>query len=227
MEKLAAKIAGEIALSDSPGFTMKKWREIFGISQTELAEFLSISSSTISDYESNRRKSPGIDIVRRYVKTLIDIDSEKGATILDRLREQEDKSVKYYEIHEFASSISGYDFAKLIKAKVVVNHDLLHEKKVYGFTLINSIQVILEIPFQDFPKMYGTTPERAFIFTEVSSGRSPMVVVRVSQIKPAIVCLHNVSSVDKLAMRIAEKERIPLIVTHLELNKILEELKKL
>ena len=45
------EIAGEIVLSDDPGATMKKWREIFGISQVELARHLSITVSTISDYE--------------------------------------------------------------------------------------------------------------------------------------------------------------------------------
>lgn len=227
MEKLASRIAGEITLSKTPGATMKKWREIFGITQTELGEFLSISPSTISDYEADRRKSPGVEVIRRYVRALLDIDTEKGSQILERLREEEDVSKKFYDIHEFASSISGYDFAKLLRAKVVVNHDLLHEKKVYGFTILNSVQVILELPYQEFPKLYGTTPERAFIFTEVSTGRSPMVVVRVNQLKPSIVALHGVTSIDKLAMKIAEKERIPLIITNQPLEKMLEELKKL
>ena len=59
MEQLAVTIAGEITLSKDPGGSMKKWREIFGISQTELADYLKVSSSTISDYEGGRRKSPG------------------------------------------------------------------------------------------------------------------------------------------------------------------------
>ena len=58
MEKLKLRIAGEISLSEDPGSTMKKWREIFGITQGELAKAIGISVSTISDYESNRRKPP-------------------------------------------------------------------------------------------------------------------------------------------------------------------------
>ena len=49
MDSIQEWIAGEIALSDTPGSTMKKWRELFGISQVELAKYLKISTSTISD----------------------------------------------------------------------------------------------------------------------------------------------------------------------------------
>ena len=50
MEKMKHEIAGEITLSATPGSTMKKWREIFAITQAELAGVLKISPSTISDY---------------------------------------------------------------------------------------------------------------------------------------------------------------------------------
>ena len=54
------KIAGEITISETPGITIKKWREEFGISQMELSKFMEVSPSVISDYESGRRKSPGL-----------------------------------------------------------------------------------------------------------------------------------------------------------------------
>lgn len=73
MEQLKVKIAGEIALSTDPGSTMKKWREVFDVQQTELSQYLKISPSTISDYESNRRKSPGIAVIRRLVDALFEI----------------------------------------------------------------------------------------------------------------------------------------------------------
>jgi putative transcriptional regulator len=51
-----------------------------------------------------------------------------------------------------------------------------------------------------------------------------MVAVRVAPIKPAIVVMHDLdeSSVDKLAVKIAESEGIPLVVT----LKPIEEIKK-
>ena len=64
---------------------MRKWREIFGITQTELADKLSITSSTISDYEGGRRKSPGILVIARFVETLIEIDNDRGGRVVKQL----------------------------------------------------------------------------------------------------------------------------------------------
>ena len=70
-EQLREKIAGEIVLSADAGKTIRKWREEFGVSQQDLARHLDVSPSVISDYESGRRKSPGIIIIRRIVDGLI------------------------------------------------------------------------------------------------------------------------------------------------------------
>ena len=56
---LAKNIAGEVTLSINPNETLKKWREIFGLTQIEVAKQLGVSPSVISDYEAGRRKSPG------------------------------------------------------------------------------------------------------------------------------------------------------------------------
>ncbi|MDD3159768.1 MAG: helix-turn-helix domain-containing protein, partial [Candidatus ainarchaeum sp.] len=85
MNKLEMAIAGEITLSGDPGKSMKKWREIFSVHQTELAKQLKISSSTISDYEGGRRKNPGINVVSRLVHTLIELDKEKGGKVVKQL----------------------------------------------------------------------------------------------------------------------------------------------
>ncbi|VVB66285.1 Helix-turn-helix domain protein [Candidatus Gugararchaeum adminiculabundum] len=225
-DKLSARIAGEIALSEAPGSTMKKWREIFGITQAELGNHLGISPSTISDYEGNRRKSPGIGIVRRFVDALTKIDEKKGGHILEKFTQEEEPN-KFFELHEFAGGITGVDFAKMLGAKAIVNQELLESKKIYGYTLIDSIRVILEMPPNEFPKLYGSVGERAFIFTKVSTGRSPMVVIRVSPMKPSMVVLHGISEVDKLAIKIAQKEQIPLLVTKKDIGKIKEELNRI
>ncbi|MEM0216778.1 MAG: transcriptional regulator, partial [Candidatus Bathyarchaeia archaeon] len=49
-EVLARRIAGEIILSSKPGATMRKWRELFAISQTALSSKMALSPSVISDY---------------------------------------------------------------------------------------------------------------------------------------------------------------------------------
>ncbi|VVC72015.1 Helix-turn-helix [uncultured archaeon] len=226
MDKLNVKIAGEIALSDKPGSTMKKWREIFGITQAELGQYMKISASTISDYEGNRRRSPGIVVVKRFVDALVEIDLQEGGSVTKRLRE-ENKEEKFFETTEFSQSISGTEFAKMIDAKVVANGDLLDARKLFGYTVLDSIKVILEMPYTEFPKLYGSSPERAFVFTEVSTGRSPLVVVRVSQIKPSVIVLHEIDKVDKLAVKIAQVEKIPLLLTKLSMEELRERLKKI
>ncbi len=226
LDKLNVKIAGEIALSETPGGTMKKWREIFGITQAQLGGHLKISASTISDYEGNRRKSPGIAVVRRFVDAIIAIDQDKGGSVTKRFKEEEPQA-KFFETGEFRESVNAADFAKLIDAKVVVNSEIIGEKKLYGYTLMDSIKVILEMPYTEFPKLYGSSAERAFVFTEVSTGRSPMVVVRVTQMKPSVIVLHKLEKVDKLAVKIAQVEKIPILTTKLELAELKERLNKI
>ncbi len=226
MDKLNVKIAGEIALSEAPGSTMKKWREIFGITQAELGEHLKISASTISDYEGNRRKSPGIVVVHRFVDALIALDTGKGGSVTRRFREQEQET-KFFEAGEFTQAVNAADFAKLIDAKCVVNSEILGQKKLYGYTLLDSIKVIMEMPYTEFPKLFGASPERAFIFTEVSTGRSPMVVVRVTQMKPSVIVMHKLEKVDKLAVKIAQVEKIPILTTKIDIEEMKGRLQKI
>ncbi|MDD5171595.1 MAG: helix-turn-helix domain-containing protein [Candidatus ainarchaeum sp.] len=229
MEKIKMEIAGEISLSDDPGATMRKWREIFNISQVELAKHLGITVSTISDYEGNRRKSPGTGVIKRFVNALFDIDQMKGGEISQKFREKEKPVSEYFEVHEFARSITLKDFVGLIEGKALTNADLLETKKIYGYTLIDSIKVILDMPFSYFQNLYGNVNERVFIFTGVSTGRSPFVVVRVSSSKPSAVVLHNIdpAKVDKLAVKISERERIPMIATSMSIDKIKEALNRI
>jgi putative transcriptional regulator len=229
MEKVKREIAGEISLSEDPGATMRKWREIFSISQVELSKHLGITVSTISDYEGNRRKSPGTGVIKRFVDAIFEIDRQKGGGISQKLTETQKPVSEYFEVHEFARSISLKDFVSLIDGSVLTNEDMIDAKKVYGYTLIDSIKVILEMPFSYFQNLYGNVNERVFIFTGVSTGRSPMVVLRVSPTKPSAVVLHNIdpAKVDKLAIKISERERIPMIVSRKSIAEIKEALNRI
>lgn len=227
MEKLQIAIAGEICLSKEPGQSMKKWREIFGISQTDLAQHLKVSSSTISDYEGGRRKSPGINVVSRLVDALIEIDDSKGGKIVNQLQKDFGPPEKVFDTHEFFASMNGKAFAEKIGAEVVANPGRLKDMNVFGFTIIDSLKVILDVPVQDYLQMFGKTPERALIFTQVETGRSPMIAVKVgrfsTEMRPSIVVLHGCDKVDPIAIKIAESEKIPLLKT----QKSVEELKEI
>lgn len=229
MDELREKIAGEITLSESPGSAMKKWREFFGITQIALAKQIRVSTSTISDYESNRRLSPGVGVIKRFVDALFTIDEENGGNVSSSLAKfssgkEEDK---FYKIHDFASPISGSDFNRIIEGRVVANPNYLDSINLFGYTRLDSLRVILEMSPAEYPKLFGSTTERVFLFEHVSTGRSPLVVIRVAPIKPRVVVIHGVNTVDKLAIKIAHVEKIPLLVTKLDLDKLYERLDRI
>jgi len=232
-EKLTTTIAGEMCLSKDPGGSMKKWREIFGVTQTELAEYLKVTNSTISDYEGGRRKSPGIGVVSRLVNSLIEIDNARGGKVVKQLEKDFKPKEEAFDSHEFFSAMKGPDFAKKIDATCVANQGRLKETQIYGFTVIDSMKVILEVPVHEYMLLYGKTPDRALIFRFVENGRSPLIAVKIGRfstdMRPAIVVLHGkitAETVDPLAIKIAESEKIPLLVTQKSIEEIMAELKK-
>lgn len=230
MDEFREKIAGEITLSDSPGSAMKKWREFFSITQVELAKQIKVSTSTISDYESNRRLSPGVGVIKRFVDALFTIDEEKGGNVsssLAKFSAQKEQEDKFYKIHDFASPISAADFNRIIEGRVVANPSYMDSVNLFGYTRLDSLRVILEMSPAEYPKLFGSTTERVFIFEHVSTGRSPLVVIRVAPIKPRVVVIHGVTTVDKLAIKIAQVEKIPLLVTKLDPDKLYERLDKI
>ncbi len=230
MDKLSSIMAGEICLSKDPGGSMKKWREIFGVSQTELADHLKVSSSTISDYEGGRRESPGIGIVKRLVSALILIDEKRGGKVKKQLEKDFKPAKEIFGISEFFASVKGTVFLKKIDGKIVANSSKLKETVIYGYTLIDSIKVILDIPVHEYMLLYGKTPERALIFQSVENGRSPMIAVKIGRfstdMKPSIIVLHGVKNVDPIAIKIAESEKIPLVTSNKPIEAIKESLKE-
>ena len=66
------------------------------------------------------------------------------------------------------------------------------------------------------------------VFTKVSTGKSPMVAIRVTTLKPAAVVLHGISAknVDPMAKKMAEVDRIPLLATTKDLDELVDVLKK-
>jgi putative transcriptional regulator len=217
-------IAGEIVNSKDFGSAIKKWRELFNVSQVELAKKLKISPSMICDYESNRRKNPGIKTIKKIIDTLIEIDKENGGEIAKKFNLQSTQD--YYKIHDFSSAMTGNDFLKITNGEILKGS--VEKKTIYGFTLIDSLKVILNFQYSDFQKLYGRTSERAFIFTQVSTGRSPMIAIKLAPIKPSIVCIHGLKKkdVDDLAIKISDVEGIPLVLLTESIEKITERLEK-
>jgi len=226
-------IAGEITLSNDPGGSMKKWREIFAVHQTELASFLKVSSSTISDYEGGRRKNPGIGVIARFVNALIDMDKNRGGKVVKQLEKDfaQERSTAF-ESHEFTSGIKATELVRKVNGEVVCLPHKIKEETVFGYTIIDSIKMILEVPVHEYMMIYGKTPNRVLVFRHVENGRSPMIAVKVGRfstdMKPSMIILNGVFTtekpVDPLAIKIAESEKIPLVTTAMPIEELIKAL---
>jgi len=222
---LSEKIAGEITLSPKPGQTIRKWRNVFDISQTELANYLMLSPSVISDYESGRRKSPGIQTIKKVIEALIEIDEKKrGGKTLRQYNSMIETHGGILEIMEYPFSIPVDTFIKKISGNILTSKDIGLNKNVKGFTVVDSIRTIETINSVDYAKLYGWSTERALVFTGIRYGRSPMIAVRVHPVKPTVVVYHKPGSVDPLAIKLAERENIPLVVTNIPLDELKKKL---
>lgn len=223
---MAEKMAGEIALSDDPGRTIRKWREIFEASQTDLAGLLDVSPSVISDYESGRRESPGTRTVQRIVNGLLKYDEKRGNKVIRKYSSLNETDESIIDISELFVPVELTDLVEVLDADVRANKDNL-DGTIKGYTVIDSVKAITTLNSFEYMKIYGWSSERALIFSGITYGRSPMVAVRVHPMKPALIVYHRPEKIDELALRLAETEGIPLVVTRLSLDRMTDRLRQL
>lgn len=221
LREIKIRISGDLILSEENG--VKKWREYFGINQVELAKEMGVSQATLSDYERNRRK-PGPIFIKKFVNALVNIDLQRGGKILEELGYN--TSEEYFKIGNFSSPINIKELASLIDGEIVCVKDEI-ERKIAGFIYLDSIGIVLHLPKSMFPWLSTHFPGRVAVFSQVSSGRTPMVVMRVVSLKPSAVIFPGLHRVDPVAKLVAEAERIPVLVTQQPLEKILENFKKI
>jgi len=224
---LSEKIAGEVALSPKPGQTIRKWRSVFHITQTDLAKYLNLSPSVVSDYESGRRKSPGIQTVKKIIEAFVEIDEKRGGKILHQYDSMIETQEGILEIMEYPYSIPAKQFIREIEGNILTTSEISLKKNVKGFTLVDSVKTIETINSGDYNRLYGWSTERAIIFTGIRYGRSPMIAIRVHPVKPTVVVYHRPGSVDSLAIKLADRENIPLVTTNMALDELKKKLVKL
>ncbi|MFU8866500.1 helix-turn-helix domain-containing protein [Natronococcus sp.] len=224
--ELAEKIAGEITLSDDPGATLRKWRTDFGVSQTDLANELEVSSSVISDYESGRRESPGIGVVGRLVEGLLAIDERRGG---DRIRQYGRvlsagfESDVVYDLREYATSKPLVQLYDEIGATEVAAGST---DRVSGHTVIDSIGAITRLSSEEFFRLYGQSTNRVLVFTGVTRGEAVAVALRVVNPTPNAVVLHGIEEEDlwEHAADLARIDGYSLAVTTEPLEELLDHL---
>ena len=225
--QLAEKMAGEITLSDSPGHALKKWRMNFEIAPGVLSDRLAVSPSVISDYEGGRRKSPGTAVVGKIVDTLLAIDEETGGKHIQKFSTMLFSNVEddvIYDLHEYGTAVPIKDFADAISCTLLCGSD---DQLIFGYTVINSLNAIMQLSSDEFNRIYGWSTERALVFTNVSTGKSPMVAIRVTPFKPRCVVLQGITpeEIHPLVPRLAEKDRITLMATPMEVEGIITALR--
>ncbi|MGI0067404.1 MAG: transcriptional regulator [Thermoplasmata archaeon] len=221
--EIQEKIAGEVVLSPHPGRTLRKWREDFGVSQQDLAREIATVPSVISDYESERRASPGAGFIRKYVTGLVAVDSVHGGRVVQRLGNRP-HSEGILSMREFQVAMKLRDFAEVIHAKPLGSVSI--DRDIHGYTLLDALRAILSIDASHFVEFYGWTTQRALLFTNVRFGRSPMVAIRAHPLKPAAVVFLSPGRIDPLAVRLSEVENIPLLTTALAPTTVIERLEE-
>jgi putative transcriptional regulator len=228
-EDLAEKIAGEIALSDDPGATLRKWRTDFEIAQTDLAGELDVSPSVVSDYESGRRENPGIGVIRRVVGSLLDIDERRGSTHIRqhaRVLSAGFDSDVVYDLREYPANIPLDRYYDAVEGTELVRGD---RDTVAGHTVLDSIEAIQRLSSDEFYSLYGQSTNRALVFTGISRGESPLVALRVVNPTPNAVVLHGIeeSAVWDHAADLARIDGYSLAVTDVPLENLLDGLRDL
>ncbi len=227
--ELAEKIAGEIALSDDPGGTLRKWRTDFEVAQTELADELGVSPSVVSDYESGRRESPGIGVVKRTVEALLDIDERRGGSHIRQharvLSAGFDADI-VHDLREYSAAVPIDDFYEAIGATEIVSGA---QESVAGHTVIDSIQAISRLSSEEFYRLYGQSTNRALVFTNVTSGEGAMVALRVLNPTPNAVVLQGLDdeSVWEHAGDLARMDGYSLAACPTDLDEMLARVREL
>lgn len=223
-EQLTRRMAGEIVISERPGETLRKWREIFQLSQKELATLLEVNPSVVCDFEKGRRASPGILTVKKFVEAMVDYDVSHGGKVVNTMAGTRTNEA-IVDIREFTSGIAIETVIEKIEGEVLAGSEEIIERPIYGYTMVDSLKAITT--FNAFGEMYGWSNERAVFFSGVHYGRSPMIAVRAHPVKPRMAVYVKPKAVDPLAPKLADMEKIVLVKTDLDESMIVERLRYL
>ena len=184
-----------------------------------------MSHSVVSDYESGRRKSPGVNVIRKMVDAFIELDIQNGSPVISRYNPNY-KLDCIISMEEFPGGIPMDRFIESFGGRNL-NPDRVLTKSVFGYTIVDSIKAILSLGSEDYLKIYGSNTERALIFTNVHFGRSPMIAVRAHPLTPAMVVYVQPEKTDPLAVKLARLEGIPLVTTDLPVEEIVKRMEAL
>lgn len=199
-------IAGRLIFDERPSGLIKQLREELGISQKTMATAIGIAASVLSDYENGRRRTPGAKFIKKYVNTIMELKKTyhpKDSTA----EEPEGLKGAIIKMEDFDKPIPAGKLADALKMQVACGNDKL-DSPIYGYTILDSIKTIISLNGNEFYRIFGKSSERALIFTQVGLGRSPMVAIRVSPLKPRMVVIFGALKPEPLAVNLAKIENI-------------------
>jgi len=136
-----------------------------------------------------------------------------------------DNNSAVYDIREFNTGTPITKLIQEIKGEILSGNEDILERPIYGYTIVDSLKAITT--FNVFGDLYGWSNERAIFFSGVHYGRSPMIAIRAHPVKPRVVIYIKPKTIDKLATKLAEMERIVLVKTELDEEEIVTILKKI
>lgn len=224
---LETKISGEIVFSRNPGRKMREWRKMFNTTQSKLSTQMKVSPSVISDYETGRRGNPGINMIKKYVSALIQIDRERGGDLIRKYSAMTflKRGKGIIDISTFSKSMTIQKFCDLIEAKILVKQNL--KNKVNGYIIVDTKRAVTAMSPWELTRMYSKNPERALIFTNLFNGVACVYGAKMSSIvgfRPRLIVLNTKDQV-KLAKGLAEKIMVSLALSKSGIEHIIASLR--
>ena len=154
---------------------------------------------------------------------MVEYDKAQGGKIVSSMFAN-DNSSAVYDIREFNTGTAISKLIQEIDGEILSGNEDILERPIYGYTIVDSLKAITT--FNVFGDLYGWSNERAIFFSGVHYGRSPMIAIRAHPVKPRVVIYIKPKTIDKLATKLAEMERIVLVKTDLHEEEIVTILKK-
>jgi len=127
---------------------------------------------------------------------------------------------------DWAFGMRAADFLRKIEGKLLTQKTNTR-RLVNGYTVIDSIKAITTLDASDYLRIYGSTSERALLFTGVKFGRSPMIAIKAHPLKPAMVVYVQPENIDELAVKLAELDSILLARTELDQADLITRLERM
>ena len=155
---------------------------------------------------------------------MVEYDKAQGGKIVSSMFAKENNNA-VYDIREFNTGTAISKLIKDIDGEILSGNEDILERPIYGYTIVDSLKAITT--FNVFGDLYGWSNERAIFFSGVHYGRSPMIAIRAHPVKPRVVIYIKPKTIDKLATKLAEMERIVLVKTELNEKELATILRKI